>query len=138
MSDDKLMSTETEAPRPRLLTTLAVMLFVEAGFLGLVAGFLLFELVTQVPTSLASAIGILVLVIIAGVWLVVVGLGALHAKAWVRAAALTWQILQLAVAIGSFQGLFARDDIAWFLLVPAVIVIALLFSRSVMTATRRL
>lgn len=138
VSDDILTRAETEPRRPRLLVALAVMLFIEAGFLGVVAVFLLFELATEVPTSLASAIGILVLVLVAAVWLVVVGVGALHAKPWVRAAALTWQILQLAIAVGSFQGLFARDDIAWFLLVPAVIVIALLFSRSVMTATRRI
>mgnify|MGYP003446167315 FL=1 len=125
------------APLPRLLVALAVVLFFEAAVLSFVAGVLVYDLVAEVPTSFASAVGILILVVIAAVWLVVVGFGALRARPWVRAAALTWQVLQLAVAIGSFQGMFARDDIAWFLLVPAVIVIALLFTRSVMTATRR-
>lgn len=137
MSDDKFSGVSSSRSRPRSLVVLAVMIFIEAAFLAAAAGFLVFELVTAVPSSLASAIGMLVLVVIAGVWLVAVGIGALHARPWVRAAALTWQVLQLAVAIGSFQGLFARDDIGWFLLVPAVVVIALLFTRSVMTATRR-
>lgn len=113
------------------------MLFVEAALLAVLAGFLVYELAIEVPTSLASALGMIVLTVIASGWLVVVGVGALHAKPWVRAAALTWQVLQLAVAVGSFQGMFARDDIGWILLVPAVLVIALLFTRSVMTATQR-
>lgn len=101
------------------------------------AGFLFYELVTERPASYASAIAILGLVLLAAAWLVVIAVGALRARSWVRAAALTWQVLQLAVAIGSFQGLFARNDIGWFLLVPAVIVLFLLFTRSVMAATRR-
>lgn len=140
MSDDK---REGEAEvgglrRPPALIVLAAMLFVEALLLVLLAGFLVYELVADVPTSLASAIGILVLVVVAAGWLFVVGVGALFARPWVRAAALTWQVLQIAVAVGSFQGAFARQDIGWILLAPAIVVIILLFTRSVMTATTRL
>ncbi len=137
MSDDKAASTADVVRRPWPLSALAVMLFVEAAILVAVAGFLFFELVTEVPTSYASAVAILVLVALAAVWLAIVALNTLRARPWVRGAALTWQVLQLAVAVGSFQGLFARDDIGWFLLVPAVIVLALLFTRSVLTATQR-
>ncbi|MBX3092540.1 MAG: hypothetical protein KF801_08515 [Cryobacterium sp.] len=119
------------------MIALAIVLFLEAAVLAVVAGTLVYDLIAEVPTSYASAIGILILVIAAAAWLVLIGIGALRARPWVRAAALTWQVLQLAVAIGSFQGVFARADIAWFLLVPAVIAIALLFARSVMSATRR-
>lgn len=137
MSDDKHVATGNASFRPPLLVVLAAMLFVEAALLAVLAGFLVYELVVEVPTSLGSALGILVLVVAAAVWLIIVGVAALHAQPWVRAAALTWQVLQLAVAVGSFQGLFARSDIGWILLIPAVLVIALLFTRSVMTATRR-
>ena len=137
MSNDKNDELYSAARRPRLLVALAVVLFLESAFLAVVAGLLVYDLAAEVPTSYASAVGILILVVIAAVWLVFVGIGALNARPWVRAAALTWQVLQLAIAIGSFQGAFAREDIAWFLLVPAVVVIALLFTRSVMAATRR-
>lgn len=137
MNDDKSDVRADPAPRPRLIVALAAVLFLEAAFLGILAGFLIYELVTEVPTSYASAVSILVLAVIAAVWLVFVGVAALHARPWVRGAALTWQVLQLAVAVGSFQGIFARDDIGWFLLVPAVVVLFLLFTRSVMSATRR-
>ncbi len=137
MNDDKFSRVVSAAPLPRTLVALAALIFVESAILAVVAGFLVYELFTEVPTSLASAIGMLVLVIAAAAWLVAIGMGAVHARPWVRAAALTWQVLQLAVAVGSFQGLFARDDIGWFLLVPALAVIALLFTRSVMSATAR-
>ncbi|HEU4850024.1 MAG TPA: hypothetical protein VFS93_06405 [Terrimesophilobacter sp.] len=138
MSEDKSGARTDVAPRrPVLLTVLAAMLFLEAALMAATAGFLFFELMTEAPASYASAIAILGLVLIAAAWLVVVAVGALRARPWVRGAALTWQVLQLAVAVGSFQGLFPRDDIGWFLLVPAVIVLLLLFTRSVMAATRR-
>lgn len=138
VSEDKSAGrTEDAARRPLLLTLLAGTLFLEAAVMAVLAGFLLFELVTEVPASYASAVAIVVLAALATVWLVVIAVGALRAQPWVRAAALTWQVLQLAVAFGSFQGLFSRDDIGWFLLVPAVNVLFLLFTRSVMEATRR-
>ena len=137
VNEDKPRVTADAVRRPWTLSALAVMLFVEAGILVAVAGFLFFELVTEVPASYASAVAILGLVMLAAVWLAIVAVNTLRAKPWVRGAALTWQVLQLAIAIGSFQGLFARDDIGWFLLVPALIVLVLLFTRSVMTATRR-
>ena len=123
--------------RSRLLVLLAVMLFVECAFLVIAAGFLVFELATVVPVSYASAIAILLLVAVAAVWLFVVAVNTLRGRSWVRGAALTWQVLQLAIALGSFQGLFARDDVGWFLLVPAVVVLFLLFTRPVMAATAR-
>lgn len=138
MSEDKTGSAAGAVRRPWPLAALAVMLFLEAAVLAAAAGFLFFELVTEVPASYASAVAILGLVVLAAVWLAIVAVNTLQARPWVRGAALTWQVLQLAVAVGSFQGLFARDDIGWFLLVPALIVLILLFTRPVMTATRRL
>jgi len=56
---------------------------------------------------------------------------------WSRAAAIVWQILQLSVAIGAFQGLFARADVGWALLVPAIIIIGLLLWTPVRIAYSR-
>ena len=137
MSNDTFGGERSVPPRPRLLVALAAVLFLEAALLALLAGYLVFELVTEVPTSLGSALAILVFVLISSAWLIAMAVGTLRAQSWVRAAALTWQVLQIAVAVGSFQGLFARSDIGWVLLFHALVVIALLFSRSVMIATRR-
>lgn len=119
------------------LRVLVGVLLAEAiGLAGLTA-FLLFEILTEVPDSYAAAVGITVLAAIATLWLVVIAVNTLRGFAWVRGAIVTVQVLQIAVAIGSFQGLFARTDIGWLLLVPAVAVLALLFSRPVMAATAR-
>lgn len=123
--------------RPRLLVLLAALLFVEGIFLALAAIFLLYELLTETPTSYGGALAILVLTALAALWLFVIAVNTRRARPWIRGAALTWQVLQLAVALGSFQGLFARNDVGWFLLVPAVVVLWLLFTKSVMRATAR-
>ncbi|MEO7147412.1 MAG: hypothetical protein ABIW81_02620 [Terrimesophilobacter sp.] len=130
-------SSRTPRCRPRALVALAVVLFFECAVLVGVAGLLTFELFADKPTSYLSAVAILLLAIVAAGWVFVIALGTLRARPWIRAAALTWQVLQLAVALGSFQGLFARDDVGWVLLVPAVIIIVLLFTPSVVKATAR-
>ena len=56
---------------------------------------------------------------------------------WSRAAAIVWQILQVSIAVGAFQGLFARPDVGWALLVPAITVIGLLLWRPVRLAYTR-
>ena len=139
MSADSGADTSNTAPqvRPRALVALAAVIFFECAVLVVVAGFLAFELFADKPTSYLSAVAILILAVVAAGWVFVIGMGALRARSWIRAAALTWQVLQLAVALGSFQGLFARDDVGWVLLVPAVIVLVLLFTPSVVKATAR-
>jgi hypothetical protein len=122
--------------RPRLLVLLAVFLFAEAAAVAAAAAVLLVELLADTPSSYASAVAILVLTALAAVWLAVVARGALHGRSWVRSAAMVWQVLQLGLGIGSLQGLFHRDDVGWLLIVPAVIVIGLLFTRPVIAATR--
>lgn len=123
--------------RPALLLTMVVLLFAEAGAVAAAAVYLLVELLVEIPQSYASAVAILVLTALVAVWLVLVAINTLRGRGWVRAAAMVWQVLQLGLGIGSLQGLFAREDIGWFLIVPALLVIGLLFTRPVIAATRR-
>ena len=89
------------------------------------------------PASLPSAIALAVLTAVAAVFLGYLAVAVLRGRTWVRGAVLTWQVLQVAVAIGCFQGYFARPDIGWVLLVPALIAVGLLFTTPVMAATTR-
>ena len=82
-----------------------------------------------------SAIAILVLLLIAATWVSAIALNVLRHRSWIRGAAVTWQLVQIAVAFGAFQGMYARPDIGWALLVPSIVVIVLLFVPSVMAAT---
>lgn len=119
-----------DSPEPvsRGLILLVALLFAEAMLMLVVFGWLLLELVTVRPVSYPTAVGLIVLVGIAAAWLAAIAVNAVKRRGWVRAAAFTWQVLQIAVAIGSFQGDGARPDIGWALLVPAVAVIALLLN----------
>lgn len=130
------MSQPRVAGRPALLVLLAVFLFLECGLLAAATGYLVIELVTAQPDSYASALAILALTAIATLWLGVMAVHALAGRAWIRAGAIVWQVLQIAVAVGSFQGFFAVPAIGWLLLVPAVLVIVLLFTPSVVASTQ--
>ena len=125
------------ARRSRALIALALLLAAEAALLWAAVGWLILELLTDQPASLASALAILVLTVVAALWVSAIVVGTLRGRTWIRAAAVTWQLVQVFVAIGCFQGLYARPDLGWALLIPSVLVIVLLFTRSVVEATSR-
>lgn len=96
-----------------------------------VTGFLLVELLVARSGSLGTAIALAVLCAIAAAWLVVITVATWRGRSWTRGGALVWQFLQVAVGVGSIQGLLPRPDIAVWLLVPAVVAIVLLLTPSV-------
>ncbi|WP_241986747.1 hypothetical protein [Cryobacterium fucosi] len=121
--------------RPRALLLLATLLAAEAALLWAAAAWLVLELIMATPVSLASALAILVLVLIAAAWVTAIAINSLRRRTWIRGAAVTWQLVQIAVAVGCFQGLYARADLGWALLLPSLAVLALLFMPRVIAAT---
>lgn len=123
--------------RPRQLIALLAVLVVNALLIAAGLAYLVVELLIERPDSLSTAIAITVTVALAllGAVLVIVHLA--RGRAWARSGALVWQALQIALALGSFQGLFARNDIGWLLLAPALAAIVLLFLPAVVAATGR-
>jgi hypothetical protein len=138
---DDTVSTADDAkvndPRNPLLILLAVLLFAECALLITATVYLVIELLIATPASLASALFLTVLTGIAAAWLGVIAVNTLRASPWIRGAAITWQVLQIAVAIGCFQGLFAQPAIGWALLIPALAVLVLVFTPPVVQATKR-
>ena len=123
------------ARRSRALIALVALLAAEAALLWAAVLWLILELLTQQPTSFASALAILVLTVVAALWVSTITVGTLRGRSWIRAAAVTWQLVQIFIAVGCFQGFYARPDLGWALLVPSVLVLVLLFTRSVVQAT---
>jgi hypothetical protein len=123
--------------RPPALLALAGIVALEALAMIVIAVWLIVELLIDTPQSLASALALLVLAAVAAAFLVAAVLGILRRAGWIRGAVLTWQVVQLAVALGAFQGALARPDVGWLLLVPSVVAILLMFSPSVTRALRR-
>ena len=127
---------QTERRHP-LVIALAALVFAECALIAVATIYLVIEIIAATPASFASAVALTVLTAIATIWLAVIAVNILRGHAWTRSAAIVWQVLQLAVAIGCFQGLFAQPAIGWALLIPAVVVLVLVFTPAVVRATKR-
>jgi hypothetical protein len=95
---------------------------------------LLIELLVDRPASYASAIALTVLAFIAVAWLSAIIIGMLRGQAWTRGAAIVWQVLQFAVGAGSVTGAFASPAIGIPLILAALVVFMLLFTKPVLDA----
>ena len=120
-----------------LLRVLALLLAAEALLVWAAVVWQVVELLTSTPASMTSALAILVIGVLAAVWVSAIAWNALKGRHWVRAAAATWQFVQIAVAVGLFQGVYARPDLGWALLIPSSVVLVLLLSPSVVGAMSR-
>jgi len=135
--DDQQVTSPSAKSTVPLLTVLALIVFAECALLVAATVFLVVELLVATPTSYATAIALTVLVAIGAIWVGVIAVNLLRRQAWTRGATVVWQILQIAVAIGMFQGAYARPDLGWVLLIPSIVVLVLLFTPSVRDATIR-
>jgi len=138
LRDLGVSDSQEAVPRARrhpLLLALVVLVSAECALLTTATVYLIIELLVDTPSSLATALALTVLAALAAVFLLVVVVNILRGRAWTRGATITWQVLQIAVAIGCFQGLFARPDIGWALLLPSIAVVVLLFTKPVTAAT---
>lgn len=122
---------------PGSLIGLAVVLFLESAALAAVTIWFLVEILTTQVNSVGGSILTLTLAVGATAWIASAGVAALRAQPWVRGAALTWQLCQVAVAVGAFQGIFAQPAVGIAILVPTVIALVLLFVPPTTEALRR-
>lgn len=120
-----------------MLILLVAILFLEAAVLAAATLWFLSRVFLEKADSLGGAVVILVIVALVTVWVTVTAIYTLRARPWVRGAIFTWQILQIAVAAGAFQGFYAQPSVGYALLVPAVLAALLLFAPSVLKATTR-
>lgn len=123
--------------RPPAFWGLATLLGIELAAVAVVAVVLLFDLVAAEPASLATALALTVLVLIAVAWMAATLVGLLRGQAWVRASAIVWQVLQFAIGLGALQGAFAQPAWGWPLIAVAVLTFALLFLPPVVRVTQR-
>lgn len=120
----------------RILTIVAALVGLEALVMVASAAVLWIDIFTGQARSLPIAIALAALVLLVAVWLVFVGLRLLQNQRWSRHAAIFWQTCQLAVASASFTGRGASPGIGVALLIPAVAVLVLLFTRPVLRAAK--
>jgi len=129
----------SDARRPALLWALVALLIVEFLGVAALAIVLLVETLTARGSSVGGGIALTVIGVVAAAWLGAMVIGTLRGQAWIRAAAIVWQVLQVAVGVGALQGQVAQPQWGWPLIVTAAVVLLLLFSKPVVTlsSTRR-
>jgi hypothetical protein len=123
--------------RPALLWVLAGLLTLEFLLVAVLAVLSIVSVGTGDAGGVGSGIALAVIVIIAAVWLGAMVIGTLRRQAWIRAAAIVWQIIQIAVGIGVLVGPDAQPLLGWPLVVVAVVAFILLFTPTIVNATRR-
>ena len=120
-----------------LLSLLAILIGIEGAALLAGAVFFFTQIFVQQTTSLSGSIVIFIITLIIGVGVLAAALGAAQRKTWVRGPILTWQILQIAVAISFLQGTDFWPLIGLVLLILSVGSTALLFTKAVIEATTK-
>lgn len=140
VNDQRNRDGDTDAAvlrRPPSITALGIIVSIEAlVMVGLVV-WLGIEIAAAQSEYLVTALAILVLAAIAALFLVLVAIGTFRMQMWTRSATLVWQIFQVVAAIAAFQGIIGSAAIGWFLLIPAVLAVILLFTRASVAAARR-
>jgi hypothetical protein len=128
-SDDPAPSAGHRSGRRRALV---VLLTAEAMLLWIALAWQIFELISSEPAFLPSAIALMLINLLVAVWVSAIAVYSAKGRSWVRGAALSWQFVQIAISIGCFQGVYARPDVGWALLIPSIVVILLLLTPGVL------
>lgn len=123
--------------RPALIWVLAGLLTLEFLLVAALAALSIASVAQGGSGSLGGGIALSVIVVIAAVWLGAMVVGTVRGQAWIRAAAIVWQVLQIAVGIGLLLGSTAQPLLGWPLVAVAVVAFILLFTPAVVGATRR-
>ena len=125
----------TANQRPFGLILVTILVALEGLAMGAISARLGLALVLGDTKSLVTSVALFALVAAATVWVFFISRGLGRGKRWARSGALFWQLVQLSVASASFSGQFGNAVIGWSLIVPSVLVLALVFSKSVVKAT---
>lgn len=120
---------------PAGLVFASILLWAEGAFVGFLAARLGLALLSGETRSFVTSVALFALVTAAAAWVIFVGFALLQRKRWARSGGVFWQLVQLAVATGSFSGQFGSQAIGWSLILPSVLVLGLLFSKKVVAAT---
>ncbi|MFM6973898.1 MAG: hypothetical protein ACKOXM_01935 [Agromyces sp.] len=115
----------------RLNLLLCVLLGIEALALWGSVGWLALEIASAPADSIRTAIALTVLAGIVAIWVTATTVAIFRVRRWARGSAITWQVLQVAVAVGASQGEHPNWLVSLGFSAPAVVVVLLAVSCSV-------
>jgi len=114
------------------LRAISVAFFLEALVLFVATVAIIWGMTTSQAGALLTNSALVVLTLSAGVWLTFAGIAITKGKRWARSAGVFWQLIQIAIALGTFEAsLLGGFAIA----LPSLAVLFTLFSSEVVKAT---
>jgi len=114
------------------LRAISVAFFLEALVLFVATAAIIWGMTTSQAGALLTNSALVVLTLSAGVWLTFAGIAITKGKRWARSAGVFWQLIQLAIALGTFEAsLLGGFAIA----LASLAVLFTLFSSEVVKAT---
>ena len=114
------------------LRAISVAFFLEALVLFVATVAIIWGMTTSQAGALLTNSALVVLTLSAGVWLTFAGIAITKGKRWARSAGVFWQLIQLAIALGTFE---ASLLVGFAIALPSLAVLFTLFSSEVVKAT---
>lgn len=99
---------------------MTVIVLAEAVAMLALFGFTVMGFLNRGEDPLLAALSIVIVAAVAAFWVGLTAIALLRRRSWARGSTLTIQILAMSVAIGAFQGIYARVDIGWLIAIPAI------------------
>jgi hypothetical protein len=127
--------TASKPSLPKALKVIVAVVLAEGLLVVSLAAILLTDILLGNSRSVPTELALFGMVAAAGAFVIFVGWSLRKSKRWARSAALFWQLIQLAIATGSFTGQFGNWFIGLGLIIPSMIVAVLIFRKDVVEAT---
>lgn len=129
--------TKSQEKRPIGLWLVILVVFAEGLFVAYLAAVIGLGILEGQSRSFSATVALFAMVAGAAALVIFVAVSLWRSKRWARSAAFFWQLIQLAVATGSFSGQFGSQAIGWGLIIPSAVVIVTLFNKDVVAATMK-
>ena len=114
------------------LRAISVAFFLEALVLFVATVAIIWGMTTSQAGALLTNSALVVLTLSAGVWLTFAGIAITKGKRWARSAGVFWQLIQIAIALGTFEASLLGG---FAMALPSLAVLFTLFSSEVVKAT---
>jgi hypothetical protein len=115
-----------------VLRSLSVAYYLEALVLYIATIAIIWAMATSTTKALLTDSALVILTLGAAVWLTFAARAIVKGKRWARSAGIFWQLIQLAIALGTFEAsLLYGYEIA----IPSLAVLFTLFTKAVVKAT---
>jgi peptidoglycan/LPS O-acetylase OafA/YrhL len=122
---------EDMSDRPRSAAVLAVIVFLEAIALVGVAIWSVATVIGTEARELTAGLFWAACLALIAFFLLQAGRGVLDGRSWSRSAVVVWQVLQIGVSFGTYNGAEGPVPLALAMFVPALVALVLVFRKPV-------